>query len=177
MPSGVCRTMNLLANSLVAVVAVVSFVASTNLNLAQYVLPATYEIEPIKNQEKVEPQKGEIETLFEKVPETLWRIAYCETTIIHRNPKTNDTIRGVSDPRDTGLFQINKGYHPVDGLESLMGNTRYAVSLFKEQGARPWVWSYNPTTDQCKNGLKLPPRESEAWKTIKTEAINDLLKV
>jgi len=129
--------------------------------------------------EKDEDTK-ELEELLSRVPETLWRISYCETTVHHTTPD-GGTIRGVVDSDDTGLFQINKRYHLADAtrmgfsLEELTGNIRYATALFRNQGATPWKWSYNPKEDQCVNGLKMPPRASKEWESIKNKAIGALI--
>lgn len=181
---GYRRKMNKIVSTLVGIVALVSFAypVLAQLNLAPMMQPAKYEIEAInKPSEEVEKteQIGEIEQLIKRVPESLWRISYCETNIRHK--VGGKTIRGVVDNRDRGLLQINMFYHNKSAvargfeLNRLDGNIGYGILLYQEQGATPWKWSYNPKEDQCVNGLKMPPRESQSWIEIKTKAINALI--
>lgn len=119
-----------------------------------------------------------------KIDETLLRAGYCETRLKHYSPD-GSVMRGLETPSDTGMFQISLRYHAKRmeqlGLDpyALSDNAKYAELLFESEGATPWRWSYNPKEDQCKNGVKLPKRESEEWRSaieLALSAINAKLK-
>lgn len=112
-----------------------------------------------------------------KIDETLLRAGYCETKLNHYAPD-GSVIKGFTTPSDTGMFQISLKYHGKRmeqlGLSAalLSDNAKYAQMLFEEEGAKPWKWSYNPQKDECKNGLKLPSRESKEWKSVMNRALS-----
>lgn len=64
----------------------------------------------------------------------------CESNFTHYQ-KDGTVIRGRVDRRDTGVSQINEGYHPDVDVEDLWSNLAYARKLYDEQGATPWVCS------------------------------------
>lgn len=70
-------------------------------------------------------------------------IAKCESSLEHFN-KDGSVKLGIVDSRDTGLFQINKGYH-LDkskqmgyNIDTLLGNILYAKYLYEQSGTQPW---------------------------------------
>lgn len=71
------------------------------------------------------------------------QIAHCESTFRH-TLKDGSILRGVVDPADTGVMQINKRYHLEAAtalglnLEDIYDNMTYARILYEEQGTRPW---------------------------------------
>lgn len=117
------------------------------------------------------PQAQEITTT---VPVDLLRAGFCETRLRH-NDSEGAVIRGYINPQDVGIFQINEHYHLSEAtriglnLESKQENIAYALRLYSQRGVKDWAWSYNPQTDQCKNQIILPPRESPEWKAILAE--------
>lgn len=83
---------------------------------------------------------------------TLKRICSCESTGRPDNePRQFDSdgnvLRGIINPLDTGMCQINLKYHEATAirmgldLETAYGNASYANWLFDTQGATPWEWS------------------------------------
>lgn len=83
-------------------------------------------------------------------------VAFCESSLEHTND--DGTVkRGVVDPRDTGLMQINKGYHLEEArrlgfdLETRSGNVGYAEHLYRTQGRQPWSASA-----PCHSKIDLP---------------------
>lgn len=71
------------------------------------------------------------------------RIAFCEST--YRQFADDGTaLRGVHNPDDVGLFQINEQYHAKKSadmgldIHTTEGNIDYAMYLLKTQGPKPW---------------------------------------
>lgn len=71
------------------------------------------------------------------------KIAFCESSLEHTEDD-GSVKRGKVDPRDTGLMQINLGYHAKDarrlGLDvtNIQDNIAYANHLKRHQGTQPW---------------------------------------
>lgn len=70
-------------------------------------------------------------------------IAKCESRFTQYE-KDGSVHRGVINPADVGIFQINESYHldtseklGVD-IHTLEGNMAYALRLFKKEGTKPW---------------------------------------
>ena len=80
------------------------------------------------------------------IPLVLLEIAKCESNS-RQFDKDGNVIRGVVNPHDLGLFQINELYHgemaTKMGWDLLTeeGNTKMALYLYKNQGTVPWRWS------------------------------------
>lgn len=61
--------------------------------------------------------------------------------------KNGNVLRGVVNPLDTGIAQINLKYHGARAEElgydlfTEDGNIAFAKLLYKEQGTKPWHWS------------------------------------
>ncbi|MEK7136132.1 MAG: hypothetical protein AAB821_00875 [Patescibacteria group bacterium] len=74
-------------------------------------------------------------------------IAFCESTYQQFDADTGTVLRGVHNPLDVGLFQINEKYHLEKSLVlgfdiySVQGNIDYALWLIKHEGAKHWKWS------------------------------------
>ncbi len=92
-----------------------------------------------------EPLKPEL------VPE-LVKICTCESGQGTGKPQqfnihTGEILRGVINPDDTGMCQINKHYHLEDSqrmgwdIETEEGNILYSNWLYSKQGTKPWEWS------------------------------------
>lgn len=64
-------------------------------------------------------------------------IALCESHLVQN-------VRGVVNPKDVGLFQINEKYHLAQArkmgidIYSEAGNIEYAMWLLKKEGTQPW---------------------------------------
>lgn len=77
---------------------------------------------------------------YTSVPPVLERIAQCESE--GRQFKDDGSVL-VSRTRDIGLFQINR-IHKKEALEmgydldTIDGNTLFALYLYKNQGTSPW---------------------------------------
>lgn len=76
----------------------------------------------------------------------LINIAACESKF-RQYDEDGNAVRGLINPLDRGVFQINEHYHlaratslGIDIL-TLEGNMDYAELLYKEQGTDPWNWS------------------------------------
>jgi hypothetical protein len=69
--------------------------------------------------------------------------------------------RGVVNPQDVGVMQINEKYHLSESerlgldIHSLKGNLAYAKHLYETEGTRPWEYS------------------SKCWNKTREVAIND----
>ncbi len=70
-------------------------------------------------------------------------IARCESTFAQFD-KNGKVTRGIKNPQDVGVMQINEKYHADTAallgydLHTIEGNVLYAKHLYKEQGAAPW---------------------------------------
>jgi hypothetical protein len=81
------------------------------------------------------------------------QIARCESTFRH-TLSDGTVLRGIVDPADTGVMQINLRYHGdradklgID-LTDIYGNMAYARDLYERQGTQPWSASapcWSPT--------------------------------
>jgi hypothetical protein len=86
-------------------------------------------------------------------------VASCESHFIQFN--ADGTVhRGVVNPQDVGVMQINEKYHLSDSIKlgydiyTLEGNMDYAKYLYEKQGTRPWEYSskcWNKTREVALN--------------------------
>jgi len=73
----------------------------------------------------------------------LAEIARCESTFRHY-ASDGKVIRGLVDPRDVGVMQINEFYHLKTSkslgydIHTLEGNMEYAKFLYEKKGTNPW---------------------------------------
>ncbi len=71
------------------------------------------------------------------------QVARCESTFRH-TLEDGSVLRGRVDARDTGVMQINTGYHQAAAvklglnLTVLEDNMAYARYLYNKQGTQPW---------------------------------------
>jgi len=83
-----------------------------------------------------------VRSYFQDIP-VMIQIARCESTFRH-TLADGSVLRGVVDPADTGVMQINKRYHEKTAiamrldLEDIYHNMAYARHLYETQGTRPW---------------------------------------
>ena len=74
------------------------------------------------------------------------KIAFCESTL-RQFAKNGQALRGVHNPDDVGLFQINETYHLKKSRDlgydiyGTNGNIDYAIWLLGHEGTRHWKWS------------------------------------
>jgi len=86
--------------------------------------------------------EGAVRTYFSDIP-VMIQIARCESQFRH-TLSDGSVLRGKVDPRDTGVMQINTGYHEdtAEGLGldifDLEDNMAYARSLYEKKGTQPW---------------------------------------
>lgn len=70
-------------------------------------------------------------------------IARCESTFRH-TLEDGSVLTGFVDDRDTGVMQINTGYHAATAedlgfdLKNIFDNMTYARTLYERQGTQPW---------------------------------------
>lgn len=89
---------------------------------------------------------------FKGVP-IMIEVARCESTF-RQLDKNFQPLRGIENPKDVGLFQINEDYHLARAkklgidIYTREGNVLFAKLLYKEQGVQPWAWS-----NSCHKGL------------------------
>lgn len=93
-----------------------------------------------------------VRSYFADIP-VLIQVARCESTFRH-TLEDGSVLRGVVDPADTGVMQINKRYHEATAttlgldLNDIYDNMAYARHLYEKQGTQPWSASapcWNPT--------------------------------
>jgi hypothetical protein len=80
-----------------------------------------------------------VEDVFYDSP-TMVSVINCESNFVHYQ-SDGRVLRGRVDNRDSGLAQINTGYHPNVDVDDIWGNLAYARKLYDEQGTTPWVCS------------------------------------
>jgi len=79
---------------------------------------------------------------FSDIP-VMIQVARCESTFRH-TLADGTVLRGHVDNRDTGVMQINLGYHGETAeklgldMEDLYDNMAYARDLYERQGTQPW---------------------------------------
>lgn len=79
---------------------------------------------------------------FKDIP-VMIQVARCESTFRH-TLADGSVLRGRVDGRDTGVMQINTGYHAATAarlgldLTDLTDNMAYARHLYEKQGTQPW---------------------------------------
>lgn len=93
-----------------------------------------------------------VRSYFEDIP-VMIQVARCESTFRH-TLEDGSILKGMVDPADTGVMQINKRYHLKSAtamglnLDDLTQNMAYARHLYETQGTQPWSASapcWSPT--------------------------------
>jgi hypothetical protein len=93
-----------------------------------------------------------VRSYFRDIP-VMIQIARCESTFRH-TLADGSVLKGVVDPADTGVMQINKRYHEQTAtsmrlnLDDIYHNMAYARHLYETQGTQPWSASapcWSPT--------------------------------
>lgn len=110
--------------------------ADTSYGTIATVTPSTKEVVSAENTEAV------VREYFADIP-VMISVARCESTFRH-TLADGSILRGVVDNRDTGVMQINLGYHATAAetlgldLENIYDNMAYARHLYEKQGLQPW---------------------------------------
>ena len=111
-----------------------------------------------KEIENVMSTESYVRQYFKDVP-IMIQIAKCESQF-RQLDADGEIHRGVKNPADVGVMQINEHYHLDQSVRenydiyTLSGNTAYARKLYEEQGTEPWnssraCWStYLPVQDK-----------------------------
>lgn len=79
---------------------------------------------------------------FSDIP-VMVQVARCESHFRH-TLADGTVLKGAVDSRDTGVMQINAGYHKAAAekmgldLNNLHDNMAYARHLYETQGTSPW---------------------------------------
>lgn len=79
---------------------------------------------------------------FSDIP-ILAAVAQCESQTTHIT-KDGEPLRGIANPKDIGVMQINETFHSKKAIElgydiyTLEGNLAYARFLYDEFGLSPW---------------------------------------
>lgn len=79
-------------------------------------------------------------------PDTALNIAMCESSLRHYGDN-GLALRGLRNPDDIGIFQINEKYHLEKSQElgfdikTPEGNINYAMWLMKNEGIKHWNYS------------------------------------
>jgi hypothetical protein len=87
----------------------------------------------------------QVQAYFSDMP-ILADVAKCESEY-RQFDKSGQVLRGVQNPQDVGVMQINEFYHKETAqklgldLHTLDGNMAYARYLYERQGTRPWNYS------------------------------------
>ena len=99
---------------------------------------APVETETLTTEEQVREYFGDIPILAE--------VAFCESRFRQFNGN-GAVLRGVQNPADVGVMQINETYHAATAvrlglnLHTLEGNMAYGRYLYETEGTRPWKYS------------------------------------
>ncbi len=97
---------------------------------------ATKEVTSVENTETI------VREYFADIP-VMISVARCESTFRH-TLADGSVLRGKVDARDTGVMQINLGYHGATtaklglDMENIYDNMAYARHLYETQGVQPW---------------------------------------
>lgn len=89
--------------------------------------------------------KEKVTQYFSDLP-ILVDIAQCESHF-RQTYKNGEIFRGVKNPLDVGVMQINEKYHLKESkklgydIYTTEGNMAYARYLYEKEGARPWLAS------------------------------------
>ncbi|MEK7390760.1 MAG: hypothetical protein AAB635_01325 [Patescibacteria group bacterium] len=89
--------------------------------------------------------EARVREYFSDMP-ILAEVARCESHFTQTG-KNGKIMRGIRNPSDVGVMQINERYHTKESkklnidIYTLDGNLAYARYLYEKQGARPWMAS------------------------------------
>ncbi len=89
--------------------------------------------------------EAHVRDYFSDIP-IMVEVARCESHF-RQVGSNGKIIRGIENPNDVGVMQINEDYHLEQakklGMDvyTLDGNLEYARYLYEKQGARPWLAS------------------------------------
>ena len=143
--------MNILTTSIVAL----SLFASVNfggINVKSMTQdnPAYTNVEAVSLLADIQPKTDAVPATVEDVVKDyfkdtpiLIKVAQCESEF-RQNDVNGSILRGIANPFDVGVMQINEKYH-LDRAEAaginiytLAGNLKYARALYNDSGTAPW---------------------------------------
>ena len=96
-------------------------------------------------QKQLNTTKAIVQDYFADVP-VMIDVAYCESRFTQFNAD-GSVHRGVVNPADVGVMQINEKYHLQTAIKlgidvhTLEGNLEYGRYLYETQGTGPWEYS------------------------------------
>ncbi len=99
----------------------------------------TTEIRPLTESKDIEAYVREV-TAQDPI---LAEVARCESTF-RQYGKDGKVIRGIANPQDVGVMQINERYHAERALKlgydiyTVEGNVAYGKFLYSKYGTDPW---------------------------------------
>lgn len=102
--------------------------------------------------------KQTVEDYFSDIP-VMIDVAFCESRYTQFN-SDGSVHRGVVNPADVGVMQINEKYHLATSkklgldIHTLEGNMAYGRYLYETQGTAPWEYSshcWNKTREVALN--------------------------
>jgi hypothetical protein len=103
--------------------------------------PLAYTSRP-SSERKGPSREVDVRKYFADVP-VLAEISHCESRFI-QTKYDGTVLQGEVDPRDTGVMQINTGFHGDEAkklgldLTKFEDNMAFARYLYNEQGTTPW---------------------------------------
>jgi hypothetical protein len=98
----------------------------------------------VSNQETLTTE-DKVKEYYKDIP-ILAEVAFCESNY-HHFDKDGEVLRGIQNPSDIGVMQINERYHAGTaaklGLDiyTFEGNVAYGRYLYEKEGTRPWNYS------------------------------------
>lgn len=144
----------------IAALSLYMLVTSVSGNSHAVTVPQNIDTPPILLENQKEESTNEVDKTveahvreyFSDIP-VMIRIAGCESHFSHTG-KNGKIIRGIANPDDVGVMQINEQYHLEQSkklgydIYTLEGNMAYGRYLYEQFGARPWLassacWSKN----------------------------------
>jgi hypothetical protein len=120
------------------IIPLIFFLASATFS-APVALSGSETFDPANNSDSL---GAYIEEYFADIP-VMADIAWCESRNRHFD-SDGEILRGMVDPDDVGVMQINKRFHRKASLElgydvyTLHGNLAYARYLYEKEGTQPW---------------------------------------
>ena len=99
----------------------------------------------VGNAQIITTAEWHVKEIFRDIP-ILATIAKCESGFKQFKAE-GEVLRGIVNPDDIGIMQINRFYHEKDAIRmghdifTFEGNIGYARHLYETQGSRPWIHS------------------------------------
>lgn len=126
-------------------VQMINQVEVSNINVIQAVMEKSETEGDTEVPRKTKTTREAVVEYYSDIP-ILIDVAYCESRFSQFNTDGSVT-RGVVNPADVGVMQINEKYHLETSIKlgldihTLEGNLAYGKFLYETQGTRPWEYS------------------------------------